>query len=65
MFYGLISSQTVNIPTQLYPNVVTPYDPLASNKTPKQTVNKKTRVDSNEEVKLYFLVTLKIILRKF
>ncbi|XP_059171734.1 HEAT repeat-containing protein 6-like isoform X2 [Physella acuta] len=49
MFYGLISSQTVNIPTQLYPNVVTPYDPLASNKTPKQTVNKKTRLDSNEE----------------
>uniref|UniRef100_A0A2C9M7W7 Uncharacterized protein n=1 Tax=Biomphalaria glabrata TaxID=6526 RepID=A0A2C9M7W7_BIOGL len=41
MFYGL-TSQTVNIPTQLYPNVVTPYDPLASSKTPKQTGNFST-----------------------
>ncbi|KAH9489339.1 HEAT repeat-containing protein 6 [Bulinus truncatus] len=36
MFYGL-TSQAVNIPSQLYPNVVTPYDPLASSKTPRKT----------------------------
>ncbi|XP_005093939.1 HEAT repeat-containing protein 6 [Aplysia californica] len=49
MFYGM-TSQSVNIPAQLYPNVVTPFDPLASTKVTKSATGQRssTTADSDE-----------------
>ncbi|CAG5122678.1 unnamed protein product [Candidula unifasciata] len=47
MFYGL-TSHSLNIPSQLYPNVVTPYDPLVSSKTLSKAAGDAGRREVNK-----------------